>query len=308
MSVAMTNGLVEVFAVEVSYDDVCEMATCGAVGVCRAIITTEVAKQLLQSNNIRNRGYRKSQLKMLVNQLRKGKFVFNGETVVFGDDGNLNNGQHRLQACVTSGKTIEVLLVFGIPKDHFVTYDQVARRSCGDVLSVQRQPNAVKLAAALRQIDNYHLGAMGKSHAPGNHDTRGDNSYVLELREKYPGVDHCVRRCSRMPRHTSACLAAALYYLFSQVDEADADDFFRVVCDELNIEEQTNIDPFMCEAGRKLRQWLSDNHGKSARLGPVFVANIWIKAWNAYRTGKIPKIYKYQSNEGQVAIERRLIR
>ena len=308
MNVTCNQGLVELSAVELSYDEVCELATAGQVGVCRAVITPTVAKQLLQSNNLRNRGYRRSQLKMLVQQLRQGKFVFNGETVVFGDDGNLNNGQHRLQGCATADTSMEVLLVFGIPKDHFVTYDQVARRNCGDVLSVERQPNAIKMAAALRQIDNYHFGAMGKSHAPGNHETRGDNSYVLELRDKYPGVDHCVRRCSKMPRHTSVCLAAALYYLFSQVDEADADDFFRVVSDELSIEEQGNIDPSMCEAGRKLRQWLSDNHGKSAWLGPSFVANVWIKAWNAYRTGKIPKIYKYQANEGQIMVERRLIR
>lgn len=308
MTTSCSVGFSELTAVDLSYDDVCEMATCGHIGVCRAVVSPDVASQLLQNNNARNRGFRKQHLKMLVQQLRKQSFVFNGETVVFGDDGNLNNGQHRLRASVIAGTPIEVLLVFGIPKQHFTTYDQVARRSCGDVLSVERQPNAIKVAAALRQVDNYHLGAMGKAHAPGNHDTRGDNSYVLELRDKYPGVDYSVRRCMRMPRHTSACLAAALHYLFCQVDEHDADDFFRVVCDEATLEEQSSLDSYMCEAGRKLRQWLSDNHGKSARLGSAFIANVWIKAWNAYRTGKIPKIYKYALSEGQILVERRLVR
>lgn len=163
-------------AITMSYDGICDLATDGRVLIARAIITPEVARQLLDNNNTRNRSVRKSQMTFLVGQLTQGKFVFNGETIVFGDDGNINNGQHRLRSCVESAVEIDVLLCFGVPVDRFTTYDQSSRRTPGDVLSIKGHANAVKLSAALRHIDNYYAGGMGKAHAVQDRSVRGDNS------------------------------------------------------------------------------------------------------------------------------------
>jgi hypothetical protein len=287
-------------AVELSHDEICAMATDGRVLAVRAIITAEVAKQLLESNNARNRSVRKSQMQFLTGQLNKDKFVFNGETIVFGDDGNINNGQHRLRASAETGVAIDVLLCFGVPKSRFTTYDQSSRRTPGDVLSIEGHVNAIKLSAALRQIDNYYAGGMGKAHAGGDNSTRGDNAYVLELFEKYQGVDECVKRCSGFPRYTTATLAAALYWLFCREDAHAAEQFFRIVEDTTQAGDLHH--PVMFEAATKLRKWLTENALGQKKSPNHVVANIWIKGWNAYRTGKIPKIYLYRDSEGQVLV------
>lgn len=287
-------------ALELSHDQICALATDGAVLVARAIITPEVAQQLLDNNNARNRSLRKSQMTFLIGQCKSDKFVFNGETIVFGDDGNINNGQHRLRACAASGVSIDVLLCFGVPRSRFTTYDQSSRRTPGDVLSIEGHVNAIKLSAALRHIDNYYAGGMGKAHASVERSVRGDNSYVLELAEKYHGVAASVRRCANFPRYTTATLASALYWLFSREDEQAAEQFFKIVEDTTQAGDQH--DAVMFEAAAKLRKWLTTN-ALGARKSPnSTVANIWIKAWNAYRTGKIPKIYIYSADEGQILI------
>jgi len=287
-------------SVELSHDDICAFATDGRVFVARAIITPEVAQQLLEFNNTRNRSVRKSQMDFLTGQLKNGKFVFNGETIVFGDDGNINNGQHRLRSCAQSGVPIDVLLCFGVPRERFTTYDQSSRRTPGDVLSIEAHVNAIKLAATLRQIDNYYAGGMGKAHANADRSIRGDNSYVLELRDKYKGVEPCVKRCAGFPRYTVATLAAALLWLFSREDADATEQFFKIVEDTTQAGERH--DPVMFEAATKLRKWLTTNALGNRKAPSSVVANIWIKAWNAYRTGHVPKIYIYRDEEGQVLV------
>jgi hypothetical protein len=287
-------------AVEMSHEDICALATNGRICVARATITSEVAMELLDSNNSRNRSVRKSQMEFLNGQLRNGKFVFNGETIVFGDDGNINNGQHRLRSCAETGVPIDVLLCFGVPVERFTTYDQSSRRTPGDVLSIEGHPNAIRLSATLRHIDNYYAGGMGKAHANSDRTIRGDNSYVLELLQKYPGADACVKRCAGFPRYTKATLAAALYWLFSQEDTQAAEQFFKIVEDTTQAGEAH--DPVMFAAATKLRKWLTTNALGSRKSPSNVVANIWIKGWNAYRTAAIPKIYLYRDDEGQILV------
>lgn len=286
--------------VELSYEDICSFTEDGRVLVLRAIITPDVAKQVLDNNNSRNRSVRKSQMEFLSGQLKNDKFVFNGETIVFGDDGNINNGQHRLRSCAEAGVAIDVLLCFGIPRSRFTTYDQCSRRTPGDVLSIEGHPNAIKLSAALRQIDNYYAGAMGKAHAGSDRSNRGDNSYVLELFAKYKDVDACVRRCAGFPRYTTATLAAALLWLFCREDADAAEQFFRIVEDTTQAGDAH--DQVMFEAATKLRKWLTTNALGQRKSPNHVVANIWIKGWNAYRTGNIPKIYLYREEEGQILV------
>jgi hypothetical protein len=306
MSVCEMESMVELVLQHMSYEQICDMSTRGVVGVCRAVIAPDVAKQLLANHNARNRGVRKHHIKFLTEQLKSGKFVFNGETIVFGDDGNINNGQHRLIAGVQSGVCFEVLLVFGVPRDRFSTYDQVSRRSSGDVLASVKEANAIKVAAALKHIDNYFGGGMGKAWTTANTSLRGDNSYVLDLREKYAGVDKCVSRCGHFPKYTTPTLASALYWLFSQVDEQETEQFFRIVEDSAGSGE--GYDETMLAAAIQLRKWLTLNALGKRKPSAYTVANIWIKAWNAYRTGRIPKIYIHHDSEGQILIENKLIR
>jgi hypothetical protein len=239
-------------------------------------------------------------MEFLVEQLKQEKFVFNGETIVFGCDGNINNGQHRLMSCVLSGVLMDALMCFGVPKSRFTTYDQSTRRTPGDVLSIEGHVNAVKFSAALRHIDNYYGGAMGKAHTAADKSTRGDNSYILELRDKYKGVEPCVRRCLGFPRYTVATLAAALYWLFANEDADAAEKFFQIVEDTTQAGDKH--DPVMFEAATKLRKWLTSNALGNRKASSNVVANIWIKAWNAYRTGNVPKIYIYRDEEGQILI------
>lgn len=293
----MTTKVHELDVVEVTAEDIKEILDSRQAGVCRAILSPCAARLILERHNERNRCLKQHQERFLRAQIVEGKFTYNGESVVFGDNNQLMNGQHRLNACVHAEVPIEVLLVFGVPAKAFVTIDQGARRSGADVLSIEGNKSCTALAGCLRQIDAYFHDAIGKPHY-GSTRTRNENSRFLDLLRQYPDAKQSVKKM--LPcKLTPPSLAAALHCLFGMHDKAQADEFCDVVLDGV----KTDVD--YTAAGRAaamLREWLMRQAISHKKQPPHYTANVWIKAWNAGRTGVFPRLLIYKETEGQVII------
>jgi len=292
-----TTKVQELDSVEITAEDIKEILTAKQSGVCRALLFPCAARLLLESHNGRNRGLKKHQKYFLRGQIESGKFAYNGESIVVGDDSQVMNGQHRLNACVDSGVPIEVLMVFGVPADAFVTIDQGARRNGADVLSIEGHKNCVALAGCLRQVDNYFHDAIGKSHSGGN-AARNDNAKFLELLGQYPDVKESVSKMLTC-KLTPPSLAAALHYLFSLQDKSQAEEFCDVILDGVKTDVQYSD---IGKSAAMLREWLMRQAIGHKSTPPHYVANVWIKAWNAGRSGVFPKVLMYKDIEGQVII------
>lgn len=289
----------DVEAVEISSEDLAEIFSTNQAGVCRAILHPDAAQLLLTKHNARNRGVKRHQKDFLKKQVEHGRFAYNGETIVIGDDRQVMNGQHRLTACVMAGLSIEVLMVFGVPSEHFVTIDQGSRRNAADVLTIEGHKNTTCLAGCLRQIDNYFNDALGRSHSKGSMGDRADNAHAIQLAGKYPDVACSVEKMKSC-RLTPPSLAAALHYLFAMVDKEDAAEFCDVILD--GVKPDVNYSD-IGKAAAMLREWLMRAAIGFKKTPPHYIANIWIKAWNAGRTGVFPKILVYKDLEGQILIK-----
>lgn len=286
---------------DLGVEEATEIIRCRHHGVCRALLTPAAAKWILENHNAKNRGVKRHQVKFLRRQIESGKFVFNGETIIVGDNGNILNGQHRLIACCETGEPIDVLMVFGIPEGAFATLDQGARRKGADVLQIEGHKNCNLLAATLRQIDYYFLDALGRPHAngPDGDRGRGDNSHTLVLLEKYPMAEESVSAMKKGAIATPGSVAAALHYLFSQKSPEQAAEFFDVV---LNGFQLGRVYTDIGESAGMLREWLMRAAIGNKKTATATVANVWIKAWNAGRTGVLPKLFKWSESEGQIEI------
>jgi len=292
----------DIEACELTLGDVEDILTSSQSGVCRAILSPDAAAILLENHNFKNRGIKKHQKAFLQRQIKDGKFVYNGETIIVGDNGQILNGQHRLAACVAAGTAIEVLIVFGVPASAFVTVDQGARRNGADVLGIEGHKNCRCLYGTLRQIDNYFKGAIGKAHAsgPDGEEGRGDNSFTLELLSRYPDVLSSVSKMMTI-RLLAPSVACALHYLCSQVDARQADEFCDVVLNGFVIgQEYSNVG----KAAGMLREWLMRAALGNKKTPSWVTANVWIKAWNAGRHGVMPKVLVWKDGvEKQVMIQ-----
>ncbi len=94
-----------------------------------AHITPELAKHLLATTNHDNRPLKPAHVKMPVTAIND-EWMLNGETIAFSKSGRLLDGQHRLTACVNTGKAFQTVIIKGIEDEAaFGTIDTGKPRS-----------------------------------------------------------------------------------------------------------------------------------------------------------------------------------
>lgn len=121
-------------------------------------ITPTVAADILETRNAANRSLKPVKIDQLVHDMEIGQFVLNGESIVFADNGDLLDGQHRLEACRRSGQTIIALVVFGIPPEARGTVDQGVARTTGDILQMDGTEYGNIVAATAKLAFAYTRG------------------------------------------------------------------------------------------------------------------------------------------------------
>lgn len=117
-------------------------------------ITPALAEVMLQSNQS-NRRLRPRKLDQMVRDIKGGRWAFNGEPIIVARTGELNDGQHRLQAIIEAGSPLQLLVVFGVERETRTTLDQGANRSPGDYLHMDGVANSMTLAAITRYVLAY---------------------------------------------------------------------------------------------------------------------------------------------------------
>lgn len=202
------------------------------------------------------------------------RWKLTGEPLIFSKKGNLINGQHRLHACVDSGKSFETFVVFGIDDDAFAFIDIGTKRSPGHIFAIEGVPNAASAAAMTKLIVRYD-----------NHESVGSRQYhdndalyrsFLALNRPQDSVH--VGQAIGVTRLLSPRYAAFCHYICARLNRKAADDFYRKIQTGLAMESAK--DPAYV-----LRNRLMSGQIGSEKLDPVVAAALTIKAWNAMRRG-----------------------
>lgn len=257
------------------------------VEIKRTIITPKKAQELL-NRNTRNRSMRKSRLRGCVEAMEGGSWVFCGDTVTIDWNGDLLDGQHRLFACLVSGISFDTIMVTGLDPVVSQYTDTGAERSKPDALKVAGEINCSTLAAAVVLVNNYNKQKLR---------TRPlySNSEVLDLVSDHPTLKDSVAWArTKNTRILRASIVAALHYLFSRSGFSEADEFFEKVINGYNL---TPGDP----AG-VLRGKLEANRYATASLSKLNMFCVTIKAWNAYRSGRIIKNLRFRDNDEKIPL------
>lgn len=256
----------------------------GRVTVSIIRITPEVAAEMLRSNN-KNRSPNQMTVDRYAKSMTAHEWWMNGEPIIFSDDGELLNGQHRLMACVKSGVAFDALVVRGIATDAFKTMDNVRPRSSADGLGIIGEVNCRALASAVQAIVTFcnrngaleHGGQIGVNRATVLKCQR-----VLESHPKLRDSVLAMKRCKLY----SSKHAMMLHYLFSVVDAVVADQFAAIMHDGSD----DRFRPFALFRESLIKTGLrSDNRRVIAAKA--------IKAFNAELTEARPKLIRWSAEE-----------
>jgi len=232
-------------------------------------ITPEYAAEMLALNH-RNRRLDKRYVARLADDMKRGLWKINGNTICVNGT-LLIDGQHRLQAVVDSGVSINCLVVEGLESDVFDTIDIGKKRSHSDTLEVKGEQNVKRLAAALILVERYMTNTVT------NRQNQYTNNDVETMLEKYPGIRHSISKTHETKRLVPGSLLTACHYLFSEKDPYAANKFVHDLI--------AGHDLKPGDAVLLLRERLVSNAMSKAKLPREYIYALMIKAWN-YRRDK----------------------
>jgi len=116
------------------------------------MVTPQMAQKWLAGGG-KNRKLSNPKMKEYANSMKAGKWVLNGEGILFDANGKLIDGQHRLSAVVLSGITIPMLIIRGIDDPRaFETIDTGKKRSVSDVVGMEGIKHAALTSAVAKRL------------------------------------------------------------------------------------------------------------------------------------------------------------
>ncbi len=245
----------------------------------RERITVKMAKEFLGSCNDNQRNVSDRHVAELADAMLRGRWIYNGESIKFDEDGHMIDGQHRCFASIRAGKSFFSDIVYGLPPESYYTIDQkVKGRGAGDVLKINGECNVAALAAALKWNIAYRDKAISSSGKQG-WISPDSQQIAAELRH-HPSIRDSYAHASRCRHLIGTGPLMFAHYLFSQIDKELANSFFHSLATGENLSKGSPV--------LYIRKFLlADKIVNKAKLPMGEKVAYLIKGWNLCRSGKI---------------------
>lgn len=239
-------------------------------------ITPKLASKWLSKNISHNRKIKPSRVEQYADDILSDRWEV-GAPFLFNGDGSLLDGQHRLAAIVKADKSVQGLVVRGLPKNVANVIDTGAKRSLADTLVLNGyKHNISQLSACIAWCLRYEVGTLanrrGFNHGVAlewlqQHD-RKFAQYVKSAIAIHSSNGYALRI------HVPAMVGVMLY----SRSPRKAEEFFARVASGINLESGS---PELA-----LRKWYERDAARTGiRATPLVRAAVTIKAWNQFVLG-----------------------
>lgn len=218
-------------------------------------------------------------IQWLVTLMEEGEWNENNpDPIMFDPDGQLINGQHRMQAIISTGREYLFHVHRNVPREVIEYMDGASPRTFADHLSFLGESGNVKaLATTTLILHSYHTtGILSKRVGPTT-ARRPTRKQQLAILTDNPGLRDSIVVGERM-RHRfkgGAAKWAAIHYILTGVDAEDCEFFLDRMLNPFELPEGS---PLLA-----LRKRLLDTIGRD--LGETEYSALVLKAWNQFRDG-----------------------
>jgi len=246
-------------------------------------ITPAKARKLLEKN-LHNRPKRDKYIMQLAGAMQAGEWELNGETIKLNVNGEVEDGQHRLEACIAANTAFETFVTTGLPCGAFDNIGTGKARSVGDVFARKGEANYCVLAGAISWLWRYNQGLWGASLTGGF----PRHAQSLQTLEEHPAIRESISAVGKTGGLMSQSAAVCLHYLFSQKDPHLATSFFRGVFTGENLSKTSGMYHF--------RDRLIKNRMDKSNLPAREIIPLAIKAWNAERANQSVRSLRFRTD------------
>ncbi len=195
----------------------------------RITLTPEIAMEMLEANKA-NRPLRQQLINRITDQIRRGRWKYNGDTIKISTTFDVLDGQHRLWAVVEAKRSVETLVVFGIDREAFDTIDTIRNyRSLSDTVALEGVTrHRATISTALGWLIRYERGVLETYKQPAN---RVENADVKQAMRDNPNIVAAAERAGPLRKILNAGLMAFFYYVLSSQNTGLAEEMVEILTD-----------------------------------------------------------------------------
>ena len=241
-------------------------------------ITPAMAKEYM-TRNLNNRNFQKGVSNLYARLMKEGQWMVNGDAIRFNINGDMVDGQHRLQAVVDSGIPLSTFVIRGLPVEAQLTIDQQKKRTAGDMLAMRGIPNGNQIAAIVRMVKRWDAGERNMYGFSGNALMLSAKEVVTEI-EAHPIYTEAGRRAGVAGLRTLATtrVTGTMFVLFERASVSHCEAFFDSLSKGSDLSEGSPILTLR-------RYWINLSRNRRKYNTPVYLM-AGVRAWNAYVEGR----------------------
>jgi hypothetical protein len=236
------------------------------------VITPDRAKELLGMNT-NNRPQRPTTQQVLIRDLKRNNFIYNGDTIRISSENVLLDGQNRLYACVKSGVPFVGLIVGNLPPEAMKTIDVGSRRSHGQQLYLRGIKNANQVSAILVKMSEMAYGQNNVTFSQHELD---------DLLEQYPHVIDLASSCKKVIAGCGSIVGAICSIGIAQHKNRLAEQFLTVW--------RNGIPCYQDCPAHLVREKINQTQGKpNQKIERLVMQRMIMSSWNKLLENKTPK-------------------
>lgn len=223
--------------------------------------------------NSGNRPITVEKVEQYARAMKAGEWALNGQPIIFDENGDLINGQHRLRACLVSKVSFTTYVIRNISRKTFTTLDIGRTRTVGDNLGIAGAKDTIAMAAAIGWIARLRNGKVVGDYKRFSLT----NEQCIDFFKTNPKLEHSLSVTRQCRFVVSRSICAGLHFIFAEKDPEAADIFFR---DLGTGAELLNFDPVW-----QLRESLMKIKMQKVSMHTNEIAARIVRAWNMRRKG-----------------------
>lgn len=244
-------------------------------------ITPKQAEELLEQNAV-NRKLRPRLVECYAEDMVEGLWNPTGEAIKISRTGRLLDGQHRLSAIIASGKTVELLVVTGLPDETQKLMDQGAARTANDAL-------------ALAGVTNAHLtGAVARwqllvpEPGPGMDQLlkkKASTARIVKVVEAHPDIPLAAAKYNGLRNHIPGSPTAVAYSWLHmhRMEPGDCEMFYGAM---VEMAFKALHDPRKAALKALQRMEREDGITTASKDKALATVSVLTRSWNAWRKGE----------------------
>lgn len=256
-------------------------------------VTPAMAMEILKGNNNNRKLYQRTVMEYS-NQMTRGLWRLTGQGISIADNGDVLDGQHRLQAVIESQATIEFMFINGLDKDTFDVYDTGKLRSAGDMFHIAGVINEFNVSAIIGKYFTIRSKSFSLDRNSSKRLGVTKHDYLVKYNENpdfWQNITKCAGRCkSKINLYPISIIGGFFAYLVLEKNHN-----YKVV--EKFMNELFGTEPDSSTSTKLLRDTLFKNSMTPKRYGVSLKFVLLVKTWNNYLYGRNIKRLKFSIDE-----------